>query len=111
MTRSAYEIPLRPTPQTLTMALGGVDRRLTVTWREAPEAGWILDIADTTGAPIVSGLPLVTGADLLAQHQHLGLGAQLWVATDGDPDAVPTFDNLGTAARLYLVVDVNDGVA
>jgi hypothetical protein len=103
---TVYEIPLLPTPQSLTLTLGGVDYRLAVVWRAAPDAGWVMDIANaSSGASVLAGVPLVTGADLLGQHAHLGLGAQLWVQTDGDPDAVPTYSNLGTGARLYLVVD------
>lgn len=76
-------------------------------YQEAPDGGWILDIlnsSDKPGRPIVCGIPLVTGANLLEQYSHLGISGELWVATDADPDAVPTFDNLGQAGRLYFVV-------
>lgn len=70
---------------------------------------WMLDIADTTETPILQGLPLVTGADLLAQYRYLtnippGL---LGVATDGVPDAVPTYQNLGLTSHVYYVVNGN----
>ncbi|WP_165667904.1 phage baseplate plug family protein [Metapseudomonas otitidis] len=47
---------------------------------------------------------LVTGCDLLAPYEHLGLGGVLWVQTTADPDAVPTFDNLGDGAKMNLTL-------
>lgn len=100
---ATYEIPLSPEHQRFAITLAGVEYQLRVTYRDAVEAGWILDINDSSGSPLVCGIPLITGADLLGQLQYLGIGGQLWVATDGDPDAVPTFDNLGTLSHLYFI--------
>lgn len=99
-----YEIPLSPTPQTFSISISGVSYRMTLRYRNALEGGWILDIADANKMPIVSGIPLVTGCDLLEQYKHLGLSFQLRVQTTDDPDAVPTFDNLGSSSKLYFVV-------
>ena len=52
-----FEIPLSPIPQVFAISLGGEDYRLTLQYRD----GWILDVADDLGKPLVSGLPLVTG--------------------------------------------------
>lgn len=98
-----YEIPLSPTPQSFTIPLAGATYRLTVKWCAA-SASWTLDIADAADNAILSGIPLVTGADLLAQYGHLGIGGQLIVQTDTDPDAVPSFDDLGVTGHLYFVV-------
>jgi hypothetical protein len=67
---------------------------------------WLLDIADTTETPILQGVPLVTGEDLLAQYRYLTNlpPGQLVVSTDGSPDALPTFTNLGVASHLYYGV-------
>lgn len=101
-----YEIPLSTGNQSFTVALGGSDYRLTLVYRDADDgAAWLLDIADTSGTVIVSGIPLVTGADLLAQYKHLGIGGQLFVQTDGDPEAVPTYASLGATAGLYWIPD------
>jgi hypothetical protein len=99
-----YEIPLSAAPQSFTAQLAGVSYQLTAQWRNAAEGCWILDIADAAGNPLVQGIPLVTGCDLLAQYRYLGIGGQLRVQTDNDPDAMPTFDNLGNASHLYFVV-------
>lgn len=109
-----YEIPLSGAPQRFTMSLpygttGTVnDYVLTFSYRDAPEdmaggGGWVLDIADAYGEPLACGLPLVTGADLLAQFEYLNLGGHLIVESAGIPDATPTFNNLGSGSRVYWV--------
>lgn len=97
-----YEIPLSPKPQTFSVALGGVTYQMTLKWNWVSSC-WVLDIADASGNAIVNGLPLVTGGDLLDQYAHLGFSGRLIVQTDNDPDAVPTFDDLGSTGHLYFL--------
>ncbi|WP_074550758.1 hypothetical protein [Dyella sp. AtDHG13] len=99
---ATYEIPLSGQAQSFQTTIANVTYTLTLIWRDAASE-WVLDIADANGNPLVQGIPLVTGCDLLAQYGYVGFGFQLWVATDGDPDAVPTYDNLGTQSHLYAV--------
>jgi hypothetical protein len=96
-----FTVPLASGPQTFTAQLGSNTYQLTLLYRNDPQGGWVLDIADTYGNGIVQGIPLVTGADLLAQYQYLGFDGSLYVQTLSDPDAVPTFENLGTDGVLY----------
>ncbi|MEN6629815.1 MAG: hypothetical protein ABFC42_09230 [Sulfuricella sp.] len=98
-----YEIPLTARPQTFSIDMAGTSFRMTLRYLNVGEGGWILDIADSNKAPIVSGIPLVTGADLLAQYRHLGFSVGLRVQTTDNPDAVPTFENLGDTGKLYFV--------
>lgn len=100
---ATYEVPLTAASQTFRISLAGVTYQLTVIWRDAANAGWVLDIADDNGAAIVQGIPLVTGADLLEQYAYLNFGGQLQVQTDHDVDAVPLFDNLGSSSHLYFI--------
>lgn len=100
-----YIIPLTPTPQKFFVSLLGVTYRFTVKYQDQLTAGWVLDIADESGVPIVGGIPLVTGADLLGQYAYLGIGVPLYVATDGNLDAVPTFTNLGLQSKLYFTTE------
>jgi hypothetical protein len=100
-----FQIPLIAAPQKLTITLSGVEYQLTLQYRNTNMGGWTLDIADSSGTPLVQGIPLVTGADLLAQYAYLGFGGQLLVQTSSNPDAVPTFDNLGTDGNLYWVTN------
>lgn len=99
-----YEVPLSPEPQTFIIALAGVNYRLTTSWC-GPAGHWILDIAQTGGEPIVAGIPLVTGVDLLKQYEYLGLGGKLFVQSAGDATAIPNFEGLGVASKLYFVTE------
>lgn len=99
-----YEIPLSAANQSFQIQIGGIVYQLTLIWRDADQGGWCLDIADSQQTPILSGVPLVTGVDLLAQYAYLGFGGKLVVFGDSDPLAAPTFANLGTTTRLYFVV-------
>lgn len=100
-----FEVPLSPEPQRFTITLGGFDYRLTVQYRKAGGAGWMLDIADATNQPLISGLPLVTGVDLLGQYRHLQLGGRLWVQGAENPDDVPTYGDLGIGSHVFWVTD------
>lgn len=103
MSGTPQEIPLVPsTAQSFTITLVGVTYTMTVTWC-APASCWMLDIADQNAVPIVPGIPMITGADLLEAYGYLNIGGQLIVQTDYDVDAVPTFDNLGVTGHLYFV--------
>lgn len=103
---AVFSIPLQiGTPQTFSIALSGVTYQLTFLYRNDTSGlgGWAVDIADDSGNPLAQGIPLVTGADLLAQYGYLNFGGALYVQTTSNPDAVPTFDNLGADAQLYWV--------
>ena len=88
--------------QKLSVSLNGTAYQVTLHWC-APSACWVADIADQGGDPIVSGIPLVTGSPLLEQYAYLGIPGDLFVQTDFDAYAVPTFDNLGKTSHLYFV--------
>jgi hypothetical protein len=103
MSSLVYEVPLQSgTPQTLSISLAGVTYNLTLTFNTVAQS-WTLDIDDSSGNPLVHGIPLVTGADLLAQYGYLNFGGQLFATTDFDPTAPPTFNNLGQTGHLYFV--------
>lgn len=100
-----YLVPLSGIPETFAITLGGVSYTFTVQYRNDPggNGGWVLDIGDASNDPIISGIPLVTGADLLEQYGYLSFSGALYVQTAQDPDATPTFTNLGTDCNLYWV--------
>lgn len=97
-----YEIPLTAEPQRFTIQLAGTVYQLTLQWRNHEMGGWTLDIADSAGAAIISGIPLVLGADLLEQYAYLNFGGQLFVINTVNEDA-PTFDDLGSSTHLLFV--------
>lgn len=102
-----FLIPLLNVPQDFTIAMGGRELRIVSKYNAALEGGWVLDIYDSeTNEPIVMNVPMVTGADLLAQYEYLGLNGEMYVYTDGDETAVPTLENLGIESNLYFRTEV-----
>lgn len=100
-----YEIPLEASPQVFTIPLGVTEYQLRLSWCD-PSACWLLDIAlGDDQAPVVSGLPVITGTDILGQFAYLGIGGRLVAQTVGDEQAVPTFTNLGQTGKLFFLVD------
>jgi len=92
-------IPTQPANEQFRVQLAGATYQIRKVWRVDT---WYIDISDANGVAIVSGMPLVTGADLLAQLEHLGLGGILQVATAGpDPDQMPSYSGMGTTSQLY----------
>ena len=100
--RNYFKLPLSPKPQTLSISLAGVVYKLRLTWN-SQNLSWQIDIADASGNPIISGIPLVTGTDLLAPYAYMNFGGALVATTDGDTYAKPTYQNLGAAGKLLFV--------
>lgn len=105
---SVYQIPVTNNPERFQITLAGVDYILLCRWNDATEGGWVIDILNgNNSAPIAANIPLVTGVNLLDGLAYLGIGGSLFVTTDGDEFAVPTYENLGIESFLYFeVVDV-----
>lgn len=99
---SIFEIPLSPASQSFQITMNNVVYMLVVVWNGAANC-WVLDINDGSGNGLIQGIPLITGVDLLAQYEYIGIDGQLFVQTDGAPDEVPTYANLGSAGHLYFV--------
>lgn len=99
---ATFEIPLSPRPQRMKIALAGVAYLLRFYFANTDGGGWLLDISSATGAPLICGIPLVTGVDLLAPYAYVGIGGKLFVRSDSDPGAVPTFTNLGVGSHVYF---------
>ncbi|WP_435945882.1 phage baseplate plug family protein [Dryocola sp. BD586] len=95
------EIPLSADNQIFAIQLADRQLRLRLLYRD--EAGWVLDILEADETSIVSGIPLVTGVDLLAPFKHLGFGASLRVVSDDVAEEYPTKVNLGFRSHLYFV--------
>lgn len=94
------EIPLVPNSQIVRCIIGGIVYILTFTWRGT---GYVMDIADTKNNALVSGLSLVTGADLLAQFSYLGITGALVILSDYAPSLVPLYTTLGISSHLVVV--------
>lgn len=105
VTVTGYVIPFSPQPQKIVVQLGGTTYTLTTRWL-TPSDCWLLDIADVNNNPIVSGIPMITGADLLEQYRYLGFTGSLFAyATQAPVDTVPTFRNLGITTQVAFFPD------
>lgn len=97
---TVYEIPTQQGNQQLGITLAGVAYNLVLRWNDS-NASYILDIYDATGNPIVTAIPLITGADLLAQYEYLQLGGALIAQTDSSV-LPPGYTDLGSIGHLYF---------
>ncbi len=95
-----YEIPFQPVDQKFNVTLGGVFYHMRLMWDDQGDGAWILDINDQTDTPLIHGIPLVGGADLLGQYGYMKFGGYLYCVTDGQPYVPPTKDNLGKNSHL-----------
>jgi hypothetical protein len=74
-----------------------------------PAQCWTLDIWDASDTvPLLNGLAMTTGADLLGQFGYLPLASEaiLIAMTTGpavSPDMVPNFEDLGIDGHIYIV--------
>lgn len=105
-----FVIPLTNDPQQFQISLAGKEYLMSCRWNSADDAGWVIDFSDATnGTAIVNNIPLITGADLLSGLEYLGFEGSLFVLTDGNQFAVPTFLKLGIESNLYFSTDVPNG--
>ena len=101
MTITISEIPLSPDNQQFNISLANTTYKMRLLWRDA--AGWIMDMQDSGGNPMITGIPLVTGVDLLAQYAFMGFGFSLYVGCDDSAQEYPTKVDLGNGSHLYIV--------
>ncbi|MGL9724465.1 phage baseplate plug family protein [Sodalis sp. (in: enterobacteria)] len=94
------EIPLTATNQQFSITLSGTLWQMRIIWRDV--AGWVLDMLNASGDPVITGIPLIPGTDLLAQYGWLNPGGRLVAVTDDDqlPDKTAT----GRTAKLYWLI-------
>lgn len=99
----AYIVPLLSKNQAFPVSLAGNSYNLRVWWSEA-SACWILDIADSQQEPLVNGIPLVTGCDILEQYGYHDFNGAMVVQSSNDPDLVPDDTTLGTTGNLFFLI-------
>lgn len=106
MADQLFKIPLQNTPQVFDIELNERSFRMVCRWNPEMPAWTVCLLDGETQAPLVTCLPLVTGTDLLAQFQHLGIVGSLFVYVDGGAgtEEIPTLESLGKEANLYYYV-------
>jgi hypothetical protein len=100
-----YLIPLIPQNQELDISLNSTTYHLIIKWNGFSSA-WILYIEDSQKNPLLSGIPMVTGCDLLEQYAYIGIDGAMVVQSSTDPDAVPTYADLGSTGNLFFLVPI-----
>lgn len=96
------EIPLIADNQQFTITLAGVTYTVRVLWRGLY---WVMDLMMGSDSPFITGIPLVTGVDLLAQYACLSPGVKLFVVCDDPQQEYPTRSDLGTGSHLLVVTE------
>jgi hypothetical protein len=100
---TTYEFPLRPEAQQIRIQLGEADYVVRFGWGDTPDGGWFIDIADADAVPIVRGLALTAGENVLQQFNYLGIAGEIRVQTDGDDLVEPTYANLGSNGKVLFI--------
>lgn len=99
-----FEIPLDPEAQKFAVPLGSNTYTMEIQFNDS-NSTWFMDLYSEDGlTPLVRGIPMVTGVNLLEPFGYLGIGVELYVQTDTDPNKMPTYENLGLDSHLYMVV-------
>lgn len=93
---SYYTIPLLTTNQKFNINLNGSSYKLQLIYRASK---WFLDIFDAQNTPLICGLPLACGDNLLVQHQHI-ISGTLFVIND-DEKEIQRFSDLGKNITLF----------
>jgi len=96
------EIPLTADNQQFSITLAGTTWQVRILWRGSC---WVMDLQDERGEALVSGLPLVTGVDLLAQYAWLQPGIKLIVVCDANDRDYPTQTDLGSNSHLMVITE------
>lgn len=99
---NAKEIPLSSDNQQFSITIAQVQYVMRINWREPC---WYLDLLNADLSPVALALPLITGADLLAQYSYLNLGFSLVVVCDVSGQENPTELDLGADSHLLIVTE------
>jgi len=102
---NAYVIPLINQNQEFDISLAGITYHLRIKWNSFSQA-WILYIEDSQRNPIVGGIPMVTGCDLLEQYGYLDIGGAMVVQSTNNPSLVPDYSSLGKTGFLFFITPV-----
>lgn len=101
---ATQEFPLLPaTAQEMTITLGTKEYTVRFAWCATPEGGWFMDMYDLALEPMIRGLPLVAGVNVLQQFDYLQIPGEIRVQVDEDTLIEPTFENFGTTGKVVFI--------
>jgi hypothetical protein len=98
-----YTIPLTNKNQRVQTSLLGVTYILVVRWNALANL-WYLDINDVNNAPVLNGVPMTAGVNLLKQFAYLGIGGALVAQNVNNPNLPIGYADLGQTGFLLFVV-------
>ena len=99
---AVFQIPLTNQNQRVQTSLLGITYILIVRWN-ALAGLWYLDINDVNNKPILNGLPMTAGVDLLKQFKHLGIGGYLVAQNVNAPNEPIAYTGLGVTGFLLFI--------
>lgn len=97
-------ISLSGVADTFSVTLGGTAYIFRLFYTDNAEGGWALDISTQDALPILCGIPLLPGQDLLEPYAYLaigGAGGRLIVSRQGSSEP-PGFADLATTHLIFI---------
>lgn len=98
---SYYEIPLTTTAFSqvtfkLTLGSRNINILLKLRYHDLYKL-WAADVVDnSTGTELITGMPLIPGADLLGQYEYLDIGSAYIIAAEPNSLQQPDNETLGS---------------
>lgn len=101
---TVQEFPLIPaSAQEMTITLGNKEYTIRFAWCDSPEGGWFMDLYDLQLNPMIRGIPLTAGENVLQQFDYLEMPGEIRVQVDENPLLEPSFENFGIAGKVVFV--------
>lgn len=93
------EIPVSNKNQQFDIQLGGGRYRIRLVYRQF--CGWVADMMDQAGTDIFTGVPLVSGTDILEPYRYMGFNGSLIFVCDETAGEL-SLSEFGRKNRLYF---------
>ena len=97
---ATVEITLIQQPEIFKISLDGVRYNVKKYWNDYAQY-WVMDFSDVNNNKLLSGVPLVSGVDILGQFKHLGLTGDLRIISDDGLSVEADYDTIGIKSHLY----------
>lgn len=106
---TVYDFPLRADvgPQKMSITLGTVEYKIRFYYANVPDGGWFMDVRDLSDDPLVLGLALTAGENVVQQFDYLGFEGGIGVCVDFDYTLEPTYDNFGKNGKVQFITDAD----
>ncbi|HBH7053963.1 TPA: hypothetical protein KV183_003460 [Morganella morganii] len=96
---NVIEIPVSNKNQQFDIQLDGGRYRIRLVYRQF--CGWVADMMDQAGTDIFTGVPLVSGTDILEPYRYMGFNGSLIFVCDETAGEL-SLSEFGRKNRLYF---------